>query len=216
MVTRCWCPKCGLFVPTGTSNVFKSNQPAAHGVASRIKSAYLRDVKRHHSAPRCFCWTCCKVNERHAHDKSISKCRLMRVASWLKCPDCKLQRNSEPLLKLNSCTKGGKKSPRFLGQVSIAPSFKSLPSNAASGSSPHFAVEFDQLISQRPSLMSPERQTFKSLPTIHRYLATLLDFQTAVTHAFTAPFSFFKKEQSFFRSNYWTPRGRLSHRGADI
>lgn len=111
MVTRCWCPKCGLFVPTGTSNVFKSNQPAAHGVASRIKSAYLRDVKRHHSAPRCFCWTCCKVNERHAHDKSISKCRLMRVASWLKCPDCKLQRNSEPLLKLNSCTKGGKKIP---------------------------------------------------------------------------------------------------------
>lgn len=121
----------------------------------------------------------------------------MRVASWLKCPDCKLQRNSEPLLKLNSCRKEGKKNPRFLGQVSIAPPFKSLPSNAPSGSSPHFAVEFDQLISQRRSLMSPERQTFKSLPTIHRYLATLLDFQTA-SHAFTAPFFFKNKnEQSF-------------------
>lgn len=139
----------------------------------------------------------------------------MRVASWLKCPDSKLQRNSDPLLKLNSCKKKpGKKSPQFLGQVSVAPPLnaKSLPSNAASGSSPPFAVEFDQIITQRRSLMSPERQAFKSLPTIRRYSATLLDFQTA-SHAFTAPFL---KRAVICRSNYWTPCGRLFHRGADI
>lgn len=62
----------GMFVPTGTSNIFKTNQPTAHGVASGIEWGCLRAVKRHHSASRWLCWTCCKVNERHALDKSIS------------------------------------------------------------------------------------------------------------------------------------------------
>lgn len=76
----------------------------------------------------------------------------MRVASWLKRPDSKLQRNSEPLLKLNSCRKR-EKSPQFLGQVSVAP-----PLNAKSLSS---EISFGILALLRRGVWSTNYPTMK-------------------------------------------------------